>query len=194
MKDLQLIQSKIYEIHGVRVMLDRDLAALYGTETKVLIQAVKRNIRRFPEDFMFQLTKEEFMFWKSQIVTSNSDKKGLRRPPYAFTEQGVAMMSGILHSDAAIETNIMIMRAFVAVRRLITLPDSSDRLLRIESEIRKIKQEMEDILADQNDINEMNRAQLEAISQAMAELQVNPPLRPKMKRIGFYIQEDNNNE
>lgn len=86
MKDLQLIQSKIYEIHGVRVMLDRDLAALYGTETKVLIQAVKRNIRRFPEDFMFQLTKEEFMFWKSQIVTSNSDKKGLRRPPYAFTE------------------------------------------------------------------------------------------------------------
>lgn len=194
MKDLQLIQSKIYEIHGVRVMLDRDLAALYGTETKVLIQAVKRNIRRFPEDFMFQLTKEEFMFWKSQIVTSNSDKKGLRRPPYAFTEQGVAMISGILHSDAAIETNIMIMRAFVAVRRLITLPDSSDRLLRIESEIRKIKQEMEDILADQNDINEMNRAQLEAISQAMAELQVNPPLRPKMKRIGFYIQEDNNNE
>jgi len=194
MKDLQLIQSKIYEIHGVRVMLDRDLAALYGTETKVLIQAVKRNIRRFPEDFMFQLTKEEFMFWKSQIVTSNSDKKGLRRPPYAFTEQGVAMISGILNSEAAIETNIMIMRAFVAVRRLISLPDTSDRLLYIESEIRKIKEEMEDILADQNDINEMNRAQLEAISQAMAELQVNPPLRPKMKRIGFYIQEDNNNE
>ncbi len=194
MKDLQLIQSKIYEIHGVRVMLDRDLAALYGTETKVLIQAVKRNIRRFPEDFMFQLTKEEFMFWKSQIVTSNSDKKGLRRPPYAFTEQGVAMISGILHSDAAIETNIMIMRAFVAVRRLITLPDSSDRLLRIESEIRKIKQEMEDILADQNDINEMNRAQLDAISQAMAELQANPPLRQKMKKIGFYIPEDNNKE
>ena len=92
MDELQIIQSKIYEIRGERVMLDRDIAALYNVETKVLNQAVKRNIKRFPEDFMFQLSKTEFQIWKSQIVTSNSDKKGLRRPPYAFTEQGVAYL------------------------------------------------------------------------------------------------------
>lgn len=102
MDELQIIQSKIYEIRGERVMLDRDIAALYNVETKVLNQAVKRNIKRFPEDFMFQLSKTEFQIWKSQIVTSNSDKMGLRRPPYAFTEQGVAMLSGILNSDIAI--------------------------------------------------------------------------------------------
>ena len=96
MDELQIIQSKIYEIRGERVMLDRDIAALYNVETKVLNQAVKRNIKRFPEDFMFQLSKTEFQIWKSQIVTSNSDKMGLRRPPYAFTEQGVAMLSGIV--------------------------------------------------------------------------------------------------
>ena len=104
MDELQIIQSKIYEIRGERVMLDRDIAALYNVETKVLNQAVKRNIKRFPEDFMFQLSKTEFQIWKSQIVTSNSDKMGLRRPPYAFTEQGVAMLSGILNSDIAIES------------------------------------------------------------------------------------------
>ena len=92
MDELQIIQSKIYEIRGERVMLDRDIAALYNVETKVLNQAVKRNIKRFPEDFMFQLSKTEFQIWKSQIVTSNSDKMGLRRPPYAFTEQGVIMI------------------------------------------------------------------------------------------------------
>ena len=92
MDELQIIQSKIYEIRGERVMLDRDIAALYNVETKVLNQAVKRNIKRFPEDFMFQLSKTEFQIWKSQIVTSNSDKKGLRRSPYAFTEQGVAYL------------------------------------------------------------------------------------------------------
>lgn len=111
MDELQIIQSKIYEIRGERVMLDRDIAALYNVETKVLNQAVKRNIKRFPEDFMFQLSKTEFQIWKSQIVTSNSDKMGLRRPPYAFTEQGVAMLSGILNSDVAIDTNIKIIRA-----------------------------------------------------------------------------------
>jgi len=98
MDELQIIQSKIYEIRGERVMLDRDIAALYNVETKVLNQAVKRNIKRFPEDFMFQLSKTEFQIWKSQIVTSNSDKMGLRRPPYAFTEQGVAMLSSVLNA------------------------------------------------------------------------------------------------
>ena len=117
MDSLEPIKRKIYEIRGQRVMLDRDLANMYGVETKALIQAVKRNILRFPEDFMFQLSKEEFLFWKSQIVTSKADMKGLRRPPYAFTEQGVAMLSGILNSNIAIQINISIMRAFVAVRQ-----------------------------------------------------------------------------
>ena len=96
MEQLQVIQNKIYEIRGQRVMLDRDLAEMYGVPTKALNQAVKRNIERFPEDFMFQLTTEETQIWKSQIVTSNSIKMGLRRNPYAFTELGVAMLSSVL--------------------------------------------------------------------------------------------------
>ena len=171
MDELQIIQSKIYEIRGERVMLDRDIAALYNVETKVLNQAVKRNIKRFPEDFMFQLSKTEFQIWKSQIVTSNSDKMGLRRPPYAFTEQGVAMLSGILNSDVAIDTNIKIIRAFVALRRIVSIPDTSERFNLIEKEIAFIKSEMEDTLEIQNDINESTRAQLDAISTALAELQ-----------------------
>ena len=105
MDELQIIQSKIYVIRGQRVMLDRDIAALYNVETKVLNQAVKRNIKRFPEDFMFQLSKTEFQIWKSQIVTSNSDKKGLRRPPYAFTEQGVAYLITICDDEAFVHTS-----------------------------------------------------------------------------------------
>ena len=93
MDQLQIIQSKIYEIRGQKVMLDRDLAEMYGVETRVLNQAVKRNIERFPSDFMFQLTDEEMKIWKSQIVMSNSVKMGVRRNPYAFTELGVAMLT-----------------------------------------------------------------------------------------------------
>ena len=113
--ELVRIQSLIYEIRGYKVMVDRDLAKLYGVETKVLNQAVKRNIKRFPEDFMFQLTHEECL--RSQFVTLNT-KQGhhLKYLPYAFTEQGVAMLSSVLRSDAAIEVNIRIMRAFVSIR------------------------------------------------------------------------------
>lgn len=105
--DLQIIQSKIYEIRGCRVMLDSDLAALYQVETKALKQAVKRNIERFPDDFMFELTKEEVECLRSQIVTLN-EKQGqhLKYMPYAFTEQGVAMLSSVLRSQTAIEVNI----------------------------------------------------------------------------------------
>ena len=103
MEQLQVIQSKIYEIRGQKVMLDRDLAEMYGVQTKVLNQAVKRNIERFPNDFMFQLTNEETQNWKSQIVTSNSIKMGLRRNPYAFTELGVAMLSSVLNGGIANE-------------------------------------------------------------------------------------------
>ena len=131
MQIIQSLQSRIYEIKGERVMLDRDLAALYETETKVLNLAVKRNIKRFPIDFMFQLSKEEFEVLRFQIETlektdnplrtqiATSKRGGTRYLPYAFTEQGVAMLSGVLNSDKAINMNIAIMRAFVEVRRVL---------------------------------------------------------------------------
>ena len=113
------ITSIIYHIRGEKVMLDRDLATLYNVETRVFKQTVRRNINRFPADFMFELSAEEFKNWRSQFVTSNSDKMGLRYAPMAFTEQGIAMLSGILNSLQAIEVNITIMRTFVKMRQLI---------------------------------------------------------------------------
>ena len=110
------VESLIRVIRGQQVMLDRDLAELYGVETRRLNEQVKRNIERFPEDFMFQLTKEEFENWKSQFATSNSIVMGARKRPYAFTEQGVAMLSGVLKSSTAVEANIRIMRAFLSMR------------------------------------------------------------------------------
>ncbi len=123
MKDLVVqdkIMNKIYTIRGLQVMIDKDLATLYGVTTKALNQAVKRNIDRFPSDFMFQLNKTEFerIFLRSQIVTS-SLHGGRRYLPYAFTEQGVAMLSSVLRSKNAIEINIEIMRAFVAMRQIL---------------------------------------------------------------------------
>lgn len=120
----ELISNKIYFIRNQKVMLDRDLAALYGIETRVLKQAVKRNISRFPEDFMFELNKSEFENWRSQFVTSNSDKMGLRYLPMAFTEHGVLMLSSVLNTDKAIQTNIQIMRIFSKVRQM--LLDTTD--------------------------------------------------------------------
>ena len=116
---IENITGLIYLIRGKKVMLDRDLAALYGVETKVFKQAVRRNIDRFPEDFMFELTKQEFINWRSQFVTSNSDRMGLRYNPMVFTEQGVAMLSGVLRSKTAIQVNIQIMRAFTKLRHFI---------------------------------------------------------------------------
>lgn len=121
------IVSKIYIIRNRKVMIDRDLAKLYGVPTKSLNLAVKRNIKRFPEDFMFQLTKEELKNWRLQIETSNSDKMGLRRPPYAFTEHGVAMLSSVLNSDRAIKINIQIIRTFIKIRELLTTNDALQR-------------------------------------------------------------------
>ena len=114
------IQNRIYTIRGLQVMIDRDLASLYDIETRVLNQAVKRNSERFPDEYCFQLNNEEFLNWKSQIVMSNEDKMGLRRPPYAFTEQGVAMLSSVLRSGTAIKVSIQIINAFVAMRKFIT--------------------------------------------------------------------------
>ena len=117
---IETVANKIFFIRAVKVMLDRDLAELYGVETKVLKQAAKRNIKRFPPDFMFELTKEKLKNWRSQFVTSNSIKMGLRHLPMAFTEQGVAMLSGILNSDRAIAVNIQIMRTFTKLRHMIS--------------------------------------------------------------------------
>lgn len=115
----ETIISKIYMIRGKKVMIDRDLSELYDVETRVLNQAVRRNEKRFPEDFMFQMTKEEMENWKSQIVISNSEKMGLRKPPLVFTEQGVAMLSSVLNSDRSIMVNIQIMRVFTKMRELV---------------------------------------------------------------------------
>jgi len=120
---IENITGLIYLIRGQKVMLDRDLATLYGVETKVLKQAVKRNIERFPEDFMFELSKTEFTNWRSQIVTSNRDKMGLRYTPMAFTEQGVAMLSSVLRSKTAIQVNIEIIRTFTKMRQMILASD-----------------------------------------------------------------------
>ncbi|MBL0717363.1 MAG: ORF6N domain-containing protein [Desulfosarcina sp.] len=117
---IEAVANQIFFIRGVKVMLDRDLATLYGIETKVFKQAVRRNIKRFPSDFMFELTKEELKNWRSQFVTSNSIKMGLRHLPMAFTEQGVAMLSGILNSDRAIAVNIQTMRTFTKFRHMIS--------------------------------------------------------------------------
>ncbi|MDQ3190949.1 MAG: ORF6N domain-containing protein [Bacteroidota bacterium] len=130
--------DKIYLIRGKKVMLDRDLSNMYGVETRVLNQAVKRNETRFPKDFMFQLTKDELKNWMSQFVISNKEKMGFRKMPYVFTEQGVAMLSSVLKSETAIEVNIQIIRIFTRIRELIV--NEKDVLLKLEKlEIEMIK-------------------------------------------------------
>ena len=159
--ELQIIQSKIYEIRGQKVMLDFDLAGLYQVETRVLNQAVKRNSKRFPVDFMFQLNAEEWEILKSQIVISS-------------------------WGGTRIEVNISIMRAFVAVRQLVSALPVND-ITRLQNEIKELKEYVEGAFADYNDINEDTRMQLELINQAIAELQVNDK-RPDGKSrnpIGF---------
>lgn len=194
MNDIQTIQSMIYEIRGQRVMLDFDLAEMYGVETRRLNEQVKRNIERFPEDFMFQLTKGEHEILKSQIATSNLSENqnvavsisqiatskpkerrgGTQKRPYAFTENGVAMLSSVLRSPLAIQVNIGIMRAFTAFRHLATSLPKSDvvaDVAQLRKDFEELKLDIEDILHDQNDINEETRAQLDAISTALSELQ-----------------------
>lgn len=184
MNELQIIQNKIYEIRGQKVMLDRDLAEMYGVETRALNQAVKRNAERFPEDFMFQMTNQEVEIWKSQIVMSNSIKMGIRRNPYAFTELGVAMLSSVLNSRTAIQINMGIMRAFVTIRQMITENSPLNRLSTLEKNFNELKQDLEEIFADYNDINEDTRAQIEAINTTLAELQAKPADKPR-RTVGF---------
>ena len=134
--DLSLFQSKIQELRGVKVILDFDLASLYEVETKVLNQAVKRNIIRFPSDFMFQLTVEEFELNWSQFVTSSKKHRGKSYLPYAFTEQGVAMLSSVLRSEKAALVNIAIMRAFVEIRKTISLQSHlSEQIMALKNDL-----------------------------------------------------------
>ena len=160
----EVIEKKIYLIRGHRVMLDKDLAILYGVETRVLIQSVKRNIKRFPGDFMFQLTKEEASNWRSQIVISKN--WGRRRYlPYAFTQEGVSMLSSILNNERAIMVNIQIMRAFVSLRRI---------ALTYTGLKRKI-----------DDMEKKYDSQFSVVFEAIRKLLEPPPEKPK-RRIGFH--------
>lgn len=183
-RQLTVIQSKIYEFRGQKVMLDFDLAEMYGMETKRLKESVKRNIKRFPSDFMFELSKEEFESLRSQIAASNK-RGGTRYMPYAFTEPGVAMLSSVLNSDVAIEININIMRAFIAVRQMLANP-AVDRVGQLENLVKELKNYIEEVFADYNDINDDTWKQLELINQTLAELQVQKNQAEKPRNtIGF---------
>ena len=190
MNQLELIQSKIYEIRGQRVMLDFDLAELYQVETRVLNQAVKRNIDRFPEDFMFQVTAEEWVVISSQFVMTSRNKRPKSALPLAFTEHGVVMLSSVLRSDIAVQTSVLITRAFVAMRQMIA---NSPVIMsaQLQKEMKELKEYIEDVFADQNDINEDTRMQIELINQVLAELQVHKKLSEKPRRpIGFIRPEE----
>lgn len=154
-------------------MLDRDLAALYGVETRILNQAVRRNKKRFPEDFMFQLTQKELLNWKSQIETSNKEKMGLRKPPLAFTEQGVAMLSSVLNSETAISVNIRIIRAFTRMREFMLT--HKDILLKLEQLEKKVIKQDVRVKRSEDDIL--------MVFTTLKQL-LNPPQKPR-PRIGF---------
>ena len=184
MNELDNIRNKIYEIRGQRVMLDRDLAELYGVETKNLKRAVRANIVRFPQDFMFELTKEEYESLRCKNFTLKGRGQHSKYLPYAFTQEGIAMLSGLLKSNTAIQVNINIMRVFFQMRQALQVMSNTQlQIEQIRCEVKQIQIDMNEILADQNDINEMTRAQLDAISMALAELQSKEP-KPR-KKIGF---------
>ena len=185
--DIQVIQNKIYEIRGQRVMLDRDLAELYQVTTGALNQAVKRNVARFPSDFMFQLTDAETENWKSQIVITNSIKMGLRHNPYAFTEQGVSMLSAVLKSSVAIQTSITIMRAFVAMRNYILQSTQvSAELLELRSRLQLVEHDCRENLEAVNDLSEDMRKDIDAIYEAIGALSVKlPKIQNPVQKIGF---------
>lgn len=170
MNELTDIRTKIHEIRGQQVMLDFDLAELYGVETKQLKRAVRRNLERFPPDFMFELNMEEFnslkMSIRCQFGTLDVTPGDLPKyAPFAFTEQGVAMLSGVLRSPTAIEVNIRIMRAFVAIRRYLATPNCGH--CQLEGEVKRLAAYIEEILADQNEINEDTRNALAVLQAAV---------------------------
>ena len=182
-----LIQSRILSLRNQRVLLDADLGQLYGVETRIVVQAVKRNARRFPADFMFQLDADEWNSLRSQTVISNAGAVGVgrggrRTAPYAFTEQGVAMLSSVLSSERAIAVNIEIMRTFVRVRELAaTHHDLAKRLTELELKT-------EGLEPSHDAFSRNTRNQLKQVFEAMREL-MTPP-EPAKRPIGFVVQED----
>lgn len=187
--ELSVIQHKIYEIRGQRVMLDFDLAAMYQVETKVLKQAVRRNIERFPSDFMFEISNEEYNSLKdslrSQSVTSN--KGGIRYMPFAFTQEGVASLSGVLRTPVAININIAIMRAFVAMRNYLAGQQTfTAELSEIRAKLALLERNDEDNAEAVNDLSEDIHKELETIYEAIGALSVKlPQARKSVQPIGF---------
>ena len=182
---IEKIQTKIYEIRGRQVMLDFDLAEMYQVETKSLNLSVKRNLKRFPSDFMFQLTKEEWDNLRLQIETSK--RGGRRYVPYAFTEQGVAMLSGLLNSDIAIAVNISIMRAFVAVRSyLLTQSSVSAEIKELWQHVKALEEQSEENLRAINDLGEETQTAFDEIYLALSELAMKQKLAVNPRNpIGF---------
>jgi hypothetical protein len=176
----EVIINTIYLIRDKKVMLDRDLAELYGVETRVLNQAVKRNEKRFPKDFMFQLTRRELGDWKSQIVISNKERMGIRKSPLAFTEQGVAMLSSVLYSETAIKVNIQIIRIFTRMREL--LLTHKDILIKLEQAEKKMTKQDSKLKKHGEDIRR--------IFEYLKEL-LNPPKEPR-PWIGFRRKDEEN--
>ncbi|MCC7520992.1 MAG: ORF6N domain-containing protein [Flavobacteriaceae bacterium] len=165
--------NKIYTIREKKVMLDRDLAEMYGVETSQLKRQVKRNIDRFPEDFMFEMNKEELQNWRSQFGISNEDKMGLRYAPFCFTEQGIAMLSSVLSSKTAIEVNIKIIRIFTRIREI--LLTHKDVLLKMEL--------LEKTMLKQNEITNKHEEEIQLIFNALKRL-LDPPQEPR-EPIGY---------
>ena len=192
MEYLEKIQSRIYEVRGVRVMLDFDLAALYQVETKVLKQSVRRNLDRFPEDFMFEMTEQEYnsliISLRSQIVTSN-ERGGRRHMPFAFTEHGVIMLASLLRSEIAVQMSVQITRAFVAMRNYIMSARHVEaELAELRAKLELLERNDEDNLAAVNDLSEDMREEISNIYQAIAALSVkvsDQAARPVQRRIGF---------
>jgi hypothetical protein len=172
----EIIMSKIYLIRGMKVMLDRDLADLYGIDTKVLKQTVRRNIKRFPSDFMFEMSTEEFRGWRSQFVTSNTDKMGLRYPPFCFSEYGVLMLSSVLNSEIAININIQIIRIFSKMREMMLT--HKNILQRLDQMQQKLGEHDKNILLIFKYIKQLEQKRQHTVDQN------------NRKKIGFKRQDD----
>jgi len=185
-EDLIIVQNLIYEIRGQKVMLDFDLAKLYQVETKVLNQAVKRNAERFPADFMFRLTTEEVLNMRSQFVTAS--KRNTSAPPFAFTEQGVAMLATVLKSPIAVAASISIMRAFVQVRQyLLTTASMSAELKELRAKVDLLALQREEDLGAVNDLSEDVRQDIDNLYLAIGELssRIEEKKQAPRRKIGF---------
>lgn len=185
--EIQTIQNKIYEIRGQRVMLDFDLAALYQVTTSALNQAVKRNIARFPEEFMFRISETEWENMSSQFVTTSRAKRPKTASPYAFTEKGVAMLSAVLRSEPAIQVSISIMKAFVAMRNYLTQASQhSVELAEMRSRLQIVEREVHENLKAMNDMSEDIGKDIDAIYETIGALSVKlPQVRKEPQKIGF---------